>query len=596
MSPLRAAAAACLLLALPLRAQAAWVDFYYVEPGEGAASGGHFAIGFGDPVFHFLSVDGFLRLGRTDADTFRYVYSIFENRPVHVARVAVAEDTAARLRDHFNERYLIEAKQFAFQRALQRERRWLDPAADGTFAARGVGFFDADPGAPRSAALARLRERVGAAGLAARRAALGSRAPGADLAGWDGAPLAADRWPSYPDLRSDRLVERAARRQGLDAILEARPLRQAVLRELSSAPPLGAHERALLARFADHLEDRAVALLDSQRPDRGYPLLLTLARLSAVDASLGSGRWSVLDAFSSEVDAVDPDVVAGRAVYVEQLGIEARTVLEERRAALAARAVLTERSYRGIEEWANRTLEIEAALAEGRPLRLEDGPLVPRGEGRVTLAAGPRGAAARRRARAAERAHEDALHALYGYQLIARNCVSEVFANIDAVFDPEASRRRLGGHVGAGLLDFAPKLAFRAVKRRYRPAQVVEIPSYRATRLAALEGRGPWVGLRESNTFTSSIYRPNDLDSTFVFFTDGTPWTRPLLGVVNLVAGIGRTALGLLQLPFDRGAGVARGARGVVFSLPELAFVNLRKGSMVYARGEVPSAALGVPH
>jgi hypothetical protein len=39
---------------------------------------------------------------------------------------------------------------------------------------------------------------------------------------------------------------------------------------------------------------------------------------------------------------------------------------------------------------------------------------------------------------------------------------------------------------------------------------------------------------------------------------------------------------GLPLLPFDRGDTLVAGVRGAVFSLPELAFVNLRKGSFDY--------------
>ena len=82
-----------------------------------------------------------------------------------------------------------------------------------------------------------------------------------------------------------------------------------------------------------------------------------------------------------------------------------------------------------------------------------------------------------------------------------------------------------------------------------------EIPSYRRTRLAEMaEREHPLrVHLREASTFTSTLYRPNPRDSFFVFFTRDRWLPRPLYGAVNLVAGLGQAAVGLVRLPFDGG-------------------------------------------
>jgi len=49
--------------------------------------------------------------------------------------------------------------------------------------------------------------------------------------------------------------------------------------------------------------------------------------------------------------------------------------------------------------------------------------------------------------------------------------------------------------------------------------------------------------------------------------------------MANLATGLGAAAAGVPLLPFDGGRTLVAGLRGAVFSLPELAFVNLRKGS-----------------
>jgi len=90
------------------------------------------------------------------------------------------------------------------------------------------------------------------------------------------------------------------------------------------------------------------------------------------------------------------------------------------------------------------------------------------------------------------------------------------------------------------------------------------------------------VFLRESNAVTSTVYRRNPHDSYFLFFTDDTVATRPIFGAVNLLAGVGAGVAGLALLPFDGGHTLARGFRGALFSLPELAFFNVRKGTFEY--------------
>jgi len=98
-----------------------------------------------------------------------------------------------------------------------------------------------------------------------------------------------------------------------------------------------------------------------------------------------------------------------------------------------------------------------------------------------------------------------------------------------------------------------------------------------------LENDGPWTGILEGNTLTGSVYRPRDEDGIFLFFTDESLWSRPLLGVANLGAAMGAMALGIATLPLDQGHLLEAGARGALFSLPEIGLWNIRKGSFTEA-------------
>ena len=131
--------------------------------------------------------------------------------------------------------------------------------------------------------------------------------------------------------------------------------------------------------------------------------------------------------------------------------------------------------------------------------------------------------------------------------------------------------------------DFIPFVSARAVEARWDVVERPMLPSYRQARLQVLVRRDGWPArLRESNVVTSSIYRRNEADSAFLFFTDDTVATRPVLGAANVVVGVGAAVAGLVSAPLDGARLLGAGLRGMMYSVPELAFVNVRKGSFDY--------------
>jgi hypothetical protein len=71
-----------------------------------------------------------------------------------------------------------------------------------------------------------------------------------------------------------------------------------------------------------------------------------------------------------------------------------------------------------------------------------------------------------------------------------------------------------------------------------------------------------------------------------LFFTDDAIAARPLFGALSMATGLGATLAGVATLPFDRGKTLWAGLNGVVFSLPELVFFNIRKGSFDYIEAD----------
>jgi hypothetical protein len=214
---------------------------------------------------------------------------------------------------------------------------------------------------------------------------------------------------------------------------------------------------------------------------------------------------------------------------------------------------------------------------------------VPSRRGRYPIALGPTGTGISfsdsvTLARERERIYTREMHRLHRYGLVSRNCVTAIFETVNASFDGsvELSRERLGGHVGGSYsLAFIPFVSANQVNQRYRVTRQETILSYRQQRLREMRQRenSVWVTLRESNPFTAESYQRHSDDSFFIFFSDEAPLLRPIFGAINLVAALGQTVVGIVSAPFDRGEVLIRGLRGALVSLPELAFMNIRKGS-----------------
>jgi hypothetical protein len=131
-------------------------------------------------------------------------------------------------------------------------------------------------------------------------------------------------------------------------------------------------------------------------------------------------------------------------------------------------------------------------------------------------------------------------------------------------------------------------MSSRAVREQFDVRESFVVASDRSRKLEQmrLAENDLWVHLRESNVLTSTIYQRSRDDSLFLFFTEDVVATRPIYGALNLATAVGGSAAGLFALPFDRGELLMDGLRGVLVSLPELVFFNIRKGSNDYLESE----------
>jgi len=557
-------------------------EYVHVEANEGAASGGHVAIRLGDVAYHFQhEPPGVLHLQRDDWNHFRYAYGALENRTMHASRVDVTDADYERLRRRFAERYLAEQKVFAERDVLRDDRRVLAlllarrrGATDGALRVRGAGFFFPAGDARPSPAALDLRDRIGAERVARRAADIERQL--AELAPVPQDPPSLDdpvaAYPQFPYAFSSRYRDLLAGLVALRALDRGLAIRAGSY--WSPGDALDDGERRALAAWAERLPDQLGRLFDSTRPDWGFAFLAVLARLEALELSATTGRLVLLDAFPPGSETVPRSYLHRHRDAVLDVRAQAADELARARDRLRTAAAVDEATFADVEIAGNRLMELDAAVRDDRDLRAPSAPLVPSRDAPWTElplpGVTPEDVA---RARVAEERFAEDLERRYGYDLIRRNCVSELLRTADA-----------SGAVPArptDLLDFIPFVSARDVNAAWNVTERTALASYRRERLDEMYRREDAlrVRLRESNVFTSTVYRPNADDSVFVLFTDDAGVLRPAFGAVNLAAGLGAVAAGIPLLPFDHGRTLWAGTRGVVFSVPELAFVSLRKGS-----------------
>ncbi|MGR8941686.1 MAG: hypothetical protein ACU83P_08880, partial [Gammaproteobacteria bacterium] len=621
---------------LPPSASASFFNYIYIEASEGNSSGGHTAIQFEDDIYHYQHVDsGLIRLFRQEKDDFHFLYRYAQNRPMHISRIEVSEDTFDRLKNQFKWQFLAQENQFKLLDAQQKERIFirhlLDQSAVGHAAIdadatsilrlKGVGLFYPDTGKPpqhphseisgqQSMSIRRLREKVeqryGTDFLQRRReqfeAQIRALTPtawpqiGTDPAGTDfPAPLY-----SFTERHADALTALFA----LKTLVEAPPLQSdALVQTHQTAFKISEPERPVLQELRRDLETGLIEALDSNRPDWGYAVLVNLARYLAIEASLESGYWVFVDDFADASEWVRPDQYLEHLPRLRILIHDAGTALNRLRQSAVSRRHLSEADYSRIEMAANRYSELRKS-GQRRDLRLNGEKALPSKS--IGLPSAPLPQLTKNRLTdalaaldTAQNRLSGALKARYRYDLILRNCVTELFRTLDAAMaEPyrsggraadletwtrKESEKRLGGYVEIPY-NFIPFVAYQSVRKHYRVTQSHDLASYRGLELAKLKSRHNALieAVRESNTVSSRLYAFNPDDALFLFFTDNAVLLRPLFGLANTAAGVGQSIYGFFSWPLDAGKNLKSGATGILMSLPELFFFNMRKGSYKY--------------
>ncbi len=577
----------CLFWPEDCRAEAAspTLDFIHVDANIGEAAGGHSAIRLGDLVFHyqFFSENRFF-LVRDSWYHFKKVYTDFRNRSLHVASLPVSSQTFTLLKNHFTELLLTQQRhctreeqlrqQLALVRQLQNRagRIWL-PC---------VGLFDSSSsGNATMLGLGRqLEQALGRGALA--RMLLENRNQVVALL--NSSERGTPAWGA--SLHKAFLLQEFVR-----LVLRGATLAPEAVITLPDFPVLSSEERLLLTCYQSKLAASVIRLAGARRPGQEKALVVQAARYMVISTSLVTGKLVTLNPFSASVVKL---TVPEERDYEPLRALCANNVRRARNEFFTSDH--QDISWARLETAAGRYYATLVAPRTGE-LPALSGFILPSRKGQVSIAWLPENSfdLSGKRVDLASSLYQlnKKIAALYRYDLVEKNCATELLHAINTAFtDPATGRESLGGWLqteSAGV--FIPAWLHRQVRSVFPVEKDIYLPSYRLRALARqYTGKNDLlVWLRESNVLSATLYRPQLEDSAFLFFTDDQILPRPVLGAANLVWGGLYTALGIVLSPFDRGEQFVQGIRGMFYSVPELFFGNIRKGT--YAPGNTVSAS-----
>ncbi len=585
-------------------------SFIYIEAGEGNSSGGHVAVQFSDEVYHYQYENTFIRLFKQNAENFRNHYQLKQNRNLHIADIEVSDATYERLSSHFKVRLFKQKHRLRYFHALQQNQALLlallklktakqltrQDAPNLTLGLPGAGLFYKDESFdPKTNTTAECNTTNSSAKVISEvRRQIEIRYGKNYLPQRIDAYRSQINWLSPLNLTNDNYSFSEQYSDLLNGLLALQVLQnyqplvgdacfQVNLPEMQLSEP----ELQQIKKYQEYLWRSVLSLIKSNRPDWSHAFFVTLGRLITIEQTIQTRHWTFLDDTSETTSAVPNDQVKLYAKHMQQERLDDLKSFQRALTDLRKFSTAYAQNYVAAEMLANRNHQWQL-FEKAQFLRYRSEQAVPEkniSANRFLMSSLPV-----ELLHIALSHHEKVNKRLFaedaaknGYHLLTNNCVSAMFEIISDAVSGQ-SEQMLGGYIDPKF-NFIPFQAFDSVKNTYKVVKTKKLSAYRERKLAEMYGReyDGFAYLRESNIFSSSLYNYNPDDSWFVFFTDDAIFLRPLFGSVNILASVSQSIFGLLTFPFNGGKELKTGARGVLASLPELAFFNIRKGSYPYA-------------
>jgi hypothetical protein len=578
---------ACLLGAGPVSSAAVpglesslSLDVIYVNANVGEAAGGHTAFRLGDTVFHYqFQENGNFIFVREPWSSFRLVYNELCNRSIFISSIPLTPAVFEKLRYHFSGILIAQQQKLQHLQESRARLQLLVNLINGqqTTQIAGLGFFNcAKSTDPQVVSLRNYIDRVFGSGFRAGETEQVRRKITQLVKALRGVH------------QLNALLEQLTLQASLKILETGCPLDEAaVILPVAGEAQLSLSEREALQQYGKKLRRSIITLLSSTRPDRGAVLLLQIARLLTVDQSLASGRMLTLDPFSDQarLQAVDNAEISSeirQQVYTQSLEETAA-----QRENFCCKSDYPEITYAFLEASRGRLSEVDKVISGAEFIRVEESFQPPSRSDGIALAgldfipAQLETVAANLKSQIS--ILEQQVKKEFHYNLFTSNCATELVRSLNLAFkDPAAELQALGGRLEPNAdFNFTPFMFYRNVRTTFNCATAEYLTARRLRQLHDLYAgeKSLRVWLRESNTVTSTIYKARSEDTPFLFFTDDGWLLRPLEGAANFSYAALNGLVGILTLPFYGGGHFYQGLRGMFYSLPEIVFGNIRKGT-----------------
>jgi hypothetical protein len=567
------------------------LEILYVNANVGAAAGGHVGLKLDNDVFHyqFYPDDRFL-LVRESWDYFRLIYNRLRNRTIYAARCSISDEAFTRIKNHFTTLLASQKLDFSSHRFLSDQKALIAGFRSGSLelSVQGLGFFAENGGESESSAT--LRSRIyailGQTYLRERQEAITGKLNDCLTA------LLEDEYSSGGLIAKVQEISDLKKKQAAyDIIIDGRSLLKSALAE-GLRDKLSREAQDNLKRYLNRRLKTLAHLLASDRRNTGEAILIETARCLTLIESLTRGTLVTLDPYPEKatrklLDLGDIEMrrylTALSQILKRQCSLLLRTGVNDVGAE-------TDYRYLQIENVNGRLAEIGGALTEDREIRVSPDLMLPSRSRTVRVNVPV----------LKDEALDPALILVandlssmkldfdkkYRYALIDRNCVNELLKNINSSFPGKVEAEAVLGDWIDPVADrvVIPYNFFYQVSTRYHVDQVTRYPSRRIAEVETMKEQSDRldVWFREGNTLSTTAYTRRTEDTPFLFFTDDVKWSRPVLGLANLVWSAAYGLAGVITLPVKGGEPVHQAIRGMFYSLPELVFFNIRKGTYLH--------------
>ncbi|EQA45301.1 hypothetical protein LEP1GSC050_2219 [Leptospira broomii serovar Hurstbridge str. 5399] len=570
------------------------LDFVYVDANTGQSSGGHSALRIDDTIYHFQYYpDEIFRLIREPYERFSHSYNVYSNRSSKIVRFSLPSEGWEKIRSGLDRLSLQQFKHLSNLDSMRSDTLFFKEilSVDHQVSVSALGYFHETPGSESTKELSeRLRGELGNSWLGKVRSKIKSElfqaAKEEKFSAFPRYPSTDSKaYPFYNGGPSAWFLLRLEKLSFLNALESGSGLNP----EASFSPisaTISEQERERLKGLKENLIISLIASLHEDSSDWGYPSLVFLARILAIEESLNTGKLHFLITFPPFTDTVSHENIRENIVLAEKASKELYAAASYFRETLNSLRDLSEEEYRKWEDLENRAFELRSGLTRKISVRNTFEKLSPTLPAKITYSFPiPEKAELQKSLRASEEREKEyynSLKDLYRFHILGKNCTTEIFDSLEAILSGEEYTKWLGQKVNPRRsLSFIPFVAYNRVKNDWHFRSEESVLSYRKRKLEFMSRSESSliVSLRESNTISSTIYESNPEDSSFLFFTDDVFLVRPIYGIANLGYGLGNGIFGVFTLPFDGGKRLKSGLQSAFFSLPELAFFNIRKGS-----------------